>query len=100
MSGHAVFLRRNRLLVQRSIALCDRRRRKAPRGLGERRRVECCDADVSLEISHIERKDVLDYIDVHGSNKAGIINFDALDFVVAYNLFPSGVDRRNVGQQS
>jgi len=70
MSGHAIFLRRNRILVQHSIALCDRRRRKAPRGLGERRRVKRCDADVSLEITHIERKDVLDCVDVHGSNKA------------------------------
>jgi len=62
--------------------------------------VKRCNADVSLEISHIERKDVLDCVDIHGSNKAGIINFDALDFVVAYDLFPSGVDRRDVRQQS
>jgi hypothetical protein len=74
--------------------------RKASRGLRERRRVKRCDANVSLEISHIKRKDVLDCMDVHGSNKTGIINFDALDFVVAYNRFPSGVNRRNVRQQS
>ena len=58
------------------------------------------DVAVAFEIGSIEREDALDRIDPHRSDQAGIINFDALDLMLAYNLFPSEVDRRNVRQQS
>jgi len=58
--------------------------------------VKRVDIAVSFEISGIERQQTLDSVDIHHSNEAGIINPDALDSVVSYDLFPCGVDRRNV----
>ena len=58
------------------------------------------DAAVAFEISRIEREDVLDRVDISRGNQASVIDFNALDSVAPHNLFPSGVDRWNVRQQS
>ena len=58
------------------------------------------DAAVALKISGIECENTLHRVDAHRGNEPGIIDFDALDLVVSHNLFPSGVDRRDVRQQS
>ncbi len=49
------------------------------------------DVAVPLEISGIEREDALDRVYVHSGNEAGVINLDALDFVVPYNLLPTRI---------
>jgi hypothetical protein len=67
---------------------------------GERRgRVKRTDVAVAFEISGIEREDVLHRVDAHDSNEPGIIDLHALNSVVLYDLFPYGLDRRNIRQQ-
>jgi hypothetical protein len=61
---------------------------------------EGADIAVALEIGGIEGKDALDGIHAHYGYEPGVINRDALDAMVLYDLFPNGVNRWDVRQQN
>jgi hypothetical protein len=53
---------------------------------------------VTFEIRNVESQNIINRIDAHDGNEAGIENFDALDAVVPDKLFSRRVDRRGVRQ--
>ena len=63
-------------------------------------RVKRGDMAVAFEVYPIEREYVLNRIDTHNCNQAGIINFHALDPVVPDNLLPSCVNRWHIRKQT
>jgi hypothetical protein len=51
--------------------------------------VKRADIAIALEISAIESEDALNCVDAHYGYKPGVINIDALDPMVLYDLFPN-----------